>query len=79
MRKLDGLDRVIEETVDVARLALALNLTTTIAYDGLGNPRAVTDPENHTTHYEYDGLGRLVTTTDAKQQETQLTPTSAMA
>jgi RHS repeat-associated protein len=74
-RKRDGLDRVIEEAVDVAGLAGAppLNLATTIAYDGLGNRKWVRDPEGRTTLFHHDGLGRLVTTIDAKLQETSFT------
>jgi RHS repeat-associated protein len=72
LRRLDGLDRVIEETVDVDGLAGAqpLGLITTIAYDGLGNRKEVTDPENRTTSFDHDGLGRLTKTTDARLQET---------
>ena len=72
LRKLDGLDRVFEETVDTDGLVLAapLSLTTTIAYDGLGNKKQVTDPEGRETLFDYDELGRLLKTTDAKGQET---------
>ena len=75
LRKLDGLDRVFEETVDTAGLAPAapLSLITTIAYDGLGNKKEVTDPEGRTTRFDHDGLGRLVKTTDAKGQESSAT------
>ncbi len=74
LRTLDGLDRVVQETVDIGGLdgAPALALQTTTAYDGLGNKTAVTDPENRTTRYEYDGLGRPVRTIDAKGQESSL-------
>jgi len=43
LRKLDGLDRVIEETVDTDGLGAtaALALTTKIEYDGLGNKTMV--------------------------------------
>jgi RHS repeat-associated protein len=74
VRKLDGLDHVVEETVDVDGLsgAAPLNLSTTMAYDGLGGRKRVTDPENRTTRSEYDGLGRLVKVTDAVQQVTRI-------
>ncbi len=70
-RRLDGLDRVVEETVDTAGLALAapLSLVTTVRYDGLGNKKEVTDAESRTTSFDYDELGRLRKTTDAKGQE----------
>ncbi len=71
LRKLDGLDRVVEETVDVAGLAgaSALNLKTVTTYNGLGLKTSVLDPENHETRYGYDALGRLLKVTDAKEQE----------
>ena len=69
---LDGLDRMIEQVVDTQGLAPAppLNLTTAITYDGLGNKKEVTDPEDRTTSFDYDVLGRLRKTTDADSQET---------
>jgi YD repeat-containing protein len=75
LRKLDGLDRVIEETVDTDGLAPAspLGLVTTVAYDGLGNKKEVTDPEGRTTSFDYDEIGQLLKTTDAKNQETTAT------
>jgi RHS repeat-associated protein len=66
---LNGLDRVIETTVDPS----GLNLVTRVAYDGLGNRKSVTDPEDHTTLYRHDGLGRLAEVTDAKSQKTAYT------
>jgi len=74
-RKLDGLDRVVAEAVDTDGLApaAALSLVSTIAYDGLGNKTAVTDPEGRTTRFDYDGLGRLRKTTDARGGEQEAT------
>ena len=67
LRKLDGLDRVFEETVDTDGLPQAdpLGLTTTVAYDGLGNRKHVTDPELRTTSFAYDELGRPLDVTSA--------------
>jgi RHS repeat-associated protein len=75
LRKLDGLDRVVEETVDTEGLTPVppLSLTTTVRYDGLGNKKELTDPENRKTTFDYDELGRLRKTTDAKDQETRYT------
>lgn len=71
IRKLDGLDRMVEETVDLNGFGdvSPLSLTTTVVYDGLGNKKEITDPEDHTTQHDYDGLGRLIHTTDAKGLE----------
>ena len=64
--RLDGLDRVFEQTVDPGGLSLA----TRTSYDGLGNRKSLTDPNGHTTRFRHDGLGRLVETTDAADKKT---------
>jgi len=58
---LDGLDHIVEQTVEPGGLALVTHM----AYDGLGNRKSVVDPESHRTTFAHDGLGRLVETTDA--------------
>src|SRR6185436_15954313 len=72
LRRLDGLDRVVQETVDTDGLSPAapLGLITSVVYDGLSNKKEVTDPEGRATSFDYDALGRLVKTTDARDQET---------
>jgi RHS repeat-associated protein len=66
LTRLDGLDRPFEQTVDPD----GLKLVTLTSYDGLGNRKTVTDPNDHTTAYRHDGLGRLVETTDAAGHKT---------
>lgn len=41
-----------------------LNHTTTIAYNGFGQPTSVTDPLTNTTTFTYDAVGNLETVTD---------------
>ena len=64
-KRLDGLDRPFEQTVDPAGLALVSRT----AYDGLGNKKSTTDPNGHTTGYRHDGLGRLVEVTDPERKK----------
>jgi RHS repeat-associated protein len=64
--RLDGLDRVVEQTVDPG----GLSLVTRTSYDGLGNRKSLTDANGHTTRLRHDGLGRLVETTDAADRKT---------
>jgi RHS repeat-associated protein len=64
LRRLDSLDRVTEEIVDVG----GLNLRTQVFYDSLGNKKLVLDPRDNPTQFRYDGLGRLLTETDAKNR-----------
>lgn len=64
--RLDGLDRPTEQTVDPVGLALV----TRTAYDGLGNRKSVTDPNDHETTFRWDGLGRLVEVTDPDDHTT---------
>ena len=63
IRTLDGLDRVVSETVRTN--STDGDLVTTTAYDGLGNKTVVTDPRDNATHYQYDGLGRMTQMQDA--------------
>src|SRR6266540_3150845 len=62
--RLDGLDRVAEQTVDSGGLALV----TAITYDGLGDRKRVGDPRKNDTLFTYDGLGRLVLMADADRK-----------
>lgn len=41
-----------------------LNQTTTIAYNGFGQPASVTDPLSNTSTFTYDAVGNLETVTD---------------
>jgi RHS repeat-associated protein len=59
-RRLNGLDRVVEEVVDAG--TGGLNLTTTTGWDGLGNVTRTVDPGGHETNFKYDSLGRLIET-----------------
>jgi RHS repeat-associated protein len=67
--RLDGLDRPYEQVVDPGGLGLVTRTT----YDGLGNKKTVTDPNDHTTRYRHDGLGRLVEVIDAAGKPTAST------
>jgi RHS repeat-associated protein len=59
--QLNGLDQVVEKTVDPG----GLQLTTTFRYDGNGNTIAIMDPQNGDTdqRISYDGLNRRIEVT----------------
>lgn len=57
-RVFDGLGRLTTDTVDPSGAAL----TTTYAYDVLGQRIAATDPSGLAENYEYDAVGRVVAT-----------------
>jgi RHS repeat-associated protein len=62
LARLDGMDRVIEQVVDVGGLALS----TQTSYDGLGNRKNLRDPNrNPATRWIHDGLGRQLRAEDA--------------
>ncbi len=71
VRVLDGLDRVVHESVQTN--GSDGNLVTETEYDGLGNRTRVLDPRRHETRFAYDGLGRLLTTWDAVGNDSHAT------
>jgi len=65
----DALNQITQFTYDpvTGNLMTAtdpLNQTTTIAYNGFGQPASVTDPLTNTTMLTYDAVGNLETVTD---------------
>ena len=50
----------------ISDLATGIYVTTSYAYDGLGNLLSVTDPRGNETSYTYDKLGRVLTQKDAE-------------
>ena len=72
---LDGLDRVTNQVVDPGRLGLE----TVSVYDGLGNKKAVQDPNGHVSRFEYDALGRLVRDRRRPRTRRPSRPTTARA
>jgi RHS repeat-associated protein len=62
LARLDGMDRVIEQVVDVGGLALS----TQTSYDGLDNRKNLRDPNrNPATRWIHDGLGRQLRVEDS--------------